>query len=128
MELTLTDAQLDKILNTAILKAIDQEGRESIITQAVKYLTTPEPSKIGHKTEHTPLVKAFNRALDRCLDNMVRDFFHEENSKLKKAVRKHLEDAVEVFLTEQDSHEFGKLSQKISEAIREALTPDDRSW
>lgn len=58
--------ELSTILNKAILDSLSEQTKANLVEAALKYLLTePERDRYGHKTDESPLQKAFNFALNR---------------------------------------------------------------
>ncbi len=123
-KIKLNDEQLNKAMQSALLEKIDGISRDNIIAQSIEFLTTPQKSTMGEKDE-TPLMKAFNRALNGVLDTIVREEVSKKESVFRVKIEELVADGVKKWLKNVTDGENKQDSfpSKIADAIEKALIP-----
>lgn len=73
MDLKIEGEQLTKLIEGAVMQALGEAGREAIVKQVVKHLTTaPESTGYGSRPP-SPLVRALNDAAERVAHKFLTD-------------------------------------------------------
>jgi hypothetical protein len=115
------EEQISQAIQAAILKQIGEEGRDTIIKQAIVYLTTP---KTSHHSDHkeTPLMNAFFQAAHIIMEKIVQEEILKQNSEFHLAIKATVTAGVEKWLADREG-KVNQVAAKIADAIEKCMQP-----
>ena len=122
MNLNLDDAQLKDLIGEALLRSLDQAGRDVLIKDAIAHLVTPTKSAYNNTSE-SPLQMVFHQAVITVTREVIAAQL-KENEVIKTAVDSLIMEAVQrVFVDQRE-----KTIEKVTNSIVEALKIDKSSY
>jgi hypothetical protein len=118
MDFKVPDDQMKEIVSAAIMRSIDQQTRDALITDAVTYLLTPK-KRDAWGTGRSPLQDMFREAVASCARDMVREQI-KTDPQFSAQVQAVVAQAAMKLFTDKD-----KLVDKVANAIESGLTGRD---
>lgn len=113
------NANLQDIISAAILQTLDEKKRESLLTQAIAYLLTPERAYAGAPAR-SPLEDAYKTAVESQARRMAFDMLDKDEA-LKEKLRGLLTEAMErAFVTHREA-----TVERVANAISEGMWKRD---
>jgi hypothetical protein len=116
LKLEINDDQLNVALQTAILKAVDDVGREQILKHALNHLTTPKETYRGKAT--TPLMDIITDAATQVARQIMNERIEKDEEFVKQVEQLYSQAFQRCFGTENRE----KLLEKMVGAMNEALS------
>lgn len=118
MKIDLTDSDgLKSIMSEAILRAVDEKTRDTLIKQAITYLLAPgEPIYQGGKKRPSPLEESYKYAVESYARRMAHELL-EQDEGVKAQVKGLLQEAMErAFVTHREA-----TVERVAKALAEGL-------
>lgn len=120
MELNISDEKLAGVVSTAILGAISEGQRDTLVTDAIKYLLTVDEKSGGYSyPKRTPLQQAFDDALTRTCHTMVSDMLKNDEA-IQAEIKSLISDAYKKAL-ENRAALVGTIANSIVRGFQEHL-------
>jgi hypothetical protein len=115
--LTIDSTAMQAIVSKAILEGIDQNQRDALLEQAVRYLLVAPPKQgYGAPEPKTPLQSAFDQAVGVAVNGVAREMV-EGNQRLQQRIRELMSEAIESILMEGDTSLADSVRQSLGEAV-----------
>lgn len=115
VEINLNEGQLKEIVSEAILRAIDEKQRETLIAQAIAHLLAEE--KTGYSRDQSPIKRAFNQAAYEVAIQSARSALAGDPAVKEKIVGLIAEASERVFETNRE-----RTVERMAQAIAEGLS------
>lgn len=125
MDIKLDEEALATIAATAIFKEIDEDTRNTVIQQAVKYLLTPVKTSNYYSTPTTPLQDAFNSAIRQAAHKAVEERV-KNDPEVEKTIKELLGPIVLGVVEGQSRNYRDGLANAIGTAIGQWLADNAR--
>jgi hypothetical protein len=77
IKLSLNDAQLRDAFSAAILAQLNDEAREKIIAQSIKFVTDKRTDRYGYARESSPLEDAFREACTELMREVAVEYVRD---------------------------------------------------
>jgi hypothetical protein len=119
MRVDLPEELIKKVAAEAILTAINQEQRDTLIRNAVAYLLTPDDKGYGRR--ESPITSAFNDGIRAVASRLAVEMF-EKDETVKNRINELLTEALEKMMGENRA----KTVDRIASALTEGMAYRDR--
>lgn len=120
MNLTLDGTQLADLLHVAVVHALGDPAKETLVKEVVAYLVNPR-SGYGGRAEPSVLREALNNAAQRVATKLVEDRLANDAEFIAEVTRLHTDAFQRLFIGESRE----KLVEKLSQAMGKALSADN---
>ena len=124
MKLELEGSALEKALHGAVIASLGDVGREALMDEVVKYLTTATKPP-GRNYEASPLMQAVYHSTEKAARDVVKEMLDDPDSPLKACIRQLVIKGVEDWIKE--TAEDG-MAEKISSSIMSVLNKGYRGY
>jgi endo-alpha-1,4-polygalactosaminidase (GH114 family) len=118
MEVKITEDAVTAAMHKAILEALGEKGREQIIAETVKYLSTPKDSYYGKSI--TPLTEIMRQTAEQIAKAVCKDRI-EKDPTFIAAVEDIFREAAKKFM---DVETREKLVNRLANAMYEGFAKD----
>ena len=116
MKVELTPEHLESIFSIAILNALDDETKNTLIQGAITYLTQPVKVNYGNQQKLSPLELAFRSALDASARKHIEQYL-QEHEEFDKKVREIIDEAIGQIMGDKKDRIVGKMVNIISDNL-----------
>lgn len=118
MDIKLTDDQaLKSVISEALLRAVDENTRETLIKAAIEKLLTPEDVGYGHNAKKRSAVqRAFDYAVEEYARNYATQLLNSDET-LQSKIKAVLADAAEFAFVENKEATVKRVAAAISEGL-----------
>ena len=113
MDLKLDQEMLSAVVSGAIVNAIDENKRDSLIQGAIKALLTPPESRGYYGTRETPIEQAFNEAVRSIARQVAEQMLSKDESVLTR-LRELLSQAVEKVMNDNREATIAKIADALA--------------
>lgn len=114
MKLEVKDANVDQLLELAILQALGDTAKDKLLTEVLAYLITIPVSSYGQK-QLSPIREIINTAASRVAHTIVVKRFAED-PEFQKAINDVVSEAIKNLMLDKE-----KLGEAMSSALNQAL-------
>lgn len=126
LDLGLTEDQMADLIQAAILEKIGPEQRDRLIAQALEFLVKPtttriDPLRPGADKPISPLMQAFQMAMNRAMQSVVEEMVVQNPEVLAK-VHSMVGEVVTDFLTKPESDAMGRGKDTLAQAFANIFT------
>lgn len=119
LNVELKDEQLTEVMQTALIQALGDKGKEVLLQSVVKYLTTPQQSYSG-STRATPIQEALNLAANQFASKYFLEKM-ETDTRFTDLIKDLYEEAYQNLLNKENKE---KIVEAMSRALRKAIVGD----